>query len=75
MAGRIPPSPPKSEPFRVIELAHYLNMKNWAAEEPLRQGKIRFKWMGKRKVIDKKDAGAYFDSLPDTEIQIKATEA
>jgi hypothetical protein len=62
---------PEKRVLTIPELAHYLNMKNWAAEEALRQGKIRFKWMGKRKVVDKKDADAYFDSLPYAEIQIK----
>jgi hypothetical protein len=62
---------PQKRVLTIPELAHYLNMKNWSAEEALRQGKIRFKWMGKRKVVDKKDADAYFDSLPYAEIQIK----
>ena len=55
----------------IPELAQYLGMTNWAAEEALRGGKIRFKWMGKRKVVDRKDADTYFDSLPYAEIEIK----
>ena len=48
-----------------------LGMTNWAAEEALREGKIRFKWMGKRKVIDRRDADTYFDSLPYAEAEVK----
>jgi hypothetical protein len=55
----------------IPELALYLGMTNWAAEEALRQGKIRFKWMGKRKVIDRRDADTYFDSLPYAKAEIK----
>jgi len=55
----------------IPELAHYLGMTNWAAEEALRQGKIRFKWMGKRKIIDRRDADTYFDSLPYADAEIK----
>lgn len=55
----------------IPELAQYLGMMNWAAEEALRQGKIRFKWMGKRKVIDRRDADTYFDSLPYAKAEIK----
>src|SRR6266704_4751597 len=55
----------------IPELAQYLGMTNWAAEEALRQGKIRFKWMGKRKVIDRRDADTYFDSLPYAEVEMK----
>jgi hypothetical protein len=55
----------------IPELAQYLGTTNWAAEEALRQGKIRFKWMGKRKVVDRKDADSYFDSLPYAEAEIK----
>lgn len=62
---------PEKRVLTIPELAHYLNMKNWAAEEALRKGKIRFKWMGKRKVVEKKDADAYFDSLPYAEVKIK----
>jgi len=42
---------PEKRVLTIPELAYYLNMKNWATEEALRQGKIRFKWMGKRKVV------------------------
>jgi hypothetical protein len=55
----------------IPELAQYLGMTNWAAEEALREGKIRFKWMGKRKVVDRKDADTYFDSLPYAGLEIK----
>lgn len=55
----------------IPELAHYLGMTNFGAEEALRQGKIRFKWMGKRKVVDRKDADSYFDSLPYANAEIK----
>jgi len=55
----------------IAELAQYLGMTNWAAEEALREGKIRFKWMGKRKVIDRRDADTYFDSLPYAKAEIK----
>ncbi len=55
----------------IPELAQYLGMTNWAAEEALREGKIRFKWMGKRKVTDRRDADSYFDSLPYAEVEIK----
>lgn len=55
----------------IPELAQYLGMTNWAAEEALRQGKVRFKWMGKRKVIDRRDADTYFDSLPYAKAEIK----
>jgi hypothetical protein len=55
----------------IPELAHYLGMTNWAAEEALREGKIRFKWMGKRKVVDRRDADTYFDALPYAEVEIK----
>jgi len=40
----------------IPELAQYLGMTNWAAEEALRDGKIKFRWLGKRKVVDRKDA-------------------
>jgi hypothetical protein len=55
----------------IPELAQYLGMTNWAAEEALREGKIRFKWMGKRKVVDRKDADGYFESLPYAAVEIK----
>lgn len=55
----------------IPELAQYLGMTNWAAEEALREGKIRFKWMGKRKVVDRRDADAYFDSLSYAQVEIK----
>lgn len=55
----------------IPELAQYLGMTNWAAEEALREGKIRFKWMGKRKVVDRRDADTYFDSLPYAQAEIK----
>jgi hypothetical protein len=55
----------------IRDLAQYLGMTNWAAEEALREGKIRFKWMGKRKVVDRKDADSYFDSLPYAKAEIK----
>jgi excisionase family DNA binding protein len=55
----------------IRELAQYLGMTNWAAEEALREGKIRFKWMGKRKVVDRRDADTYFESLPYAEVEIK----
>ena len=55
----------------IQELAGYLGMTNWAAEEALREGKIRFKWMGKRKVVDRRDADSFFDSLPYAEVEMK----
>src|SRR6266571_5804058 len=55
----------------IPELAQYLGMTNWAAEEALRQGKIQFKWMGKRKVVDRRDADSYFESLPYASVEIK----
>jgi hypothetical protein len=55
----------------IPELAQYLGMTNWAAEEALREGKIRFKWMGKRKIVDRRDADSFFDALPYAEIEIK----
>lgn len=58
----------------IPELARYLGMTNWAAEEALREGKIRFKWMGKRKVVDRRDADSFFDALPYAEIEIKQTK-
>jgi hypothetical protein len=57
----------------IPELAQYLGTTNWAAEEALRQGKIRFKWMGKRKVVDRKDADTYFESLPYAQVGLKET--
>lgn len=61
----------KKRGLTIPELAQYLGMTNWAAEEALREGKIRFKWMGKRKVVDRRDADSFFDALPYAEIEIK----
>ena len=55
----------------IPELARYLGMTNWAAEQALRDGKIKFRWMGKRKVVDRRDADSYFDSLPYAEVELK----
>jgi hypothetical protein len=59
-----PPQQVESRALTIPQLAQYLNMKNWHAEELLRKGNIPFRWIGKRKIVDRKDADAYFDALP-----------
>jgi hypothetical protein len=58
------PQHAESRALTIPRLAQYLNMKNWHAEELLRKGRIPFRWIGKRKIVDRKDADVYFDSLP-----------
>jgi excisionase family DNA binding protein len=59
-----PQQGPESRALTIPQLAQYLNMKNWHVEEILRKGEIPFRWIGKRKIVDRKDADAYFDALP-----------
>jgi excisionase family DNA binding protein len=54
--------------FNIVQLAQYLNIKNYQAEELLRSGEIRFKWAGKHKVIEKADADTWADSQPYAEV-------
>jgi hypothetical protein len=55
---------PEPRAFNAEECALYLGLSNWHIEEELRAGKIPFRWVAGMRVIDRKDADAYFESLP-----------
>lgn len=61
---------PERRILDIPALAQRLGLTNWRAEELLREGKIRFKWVGKKKMVDIKDADAWWDSLPYAEVTI-----
>lgn len=58
--------------FDIPQLAQYLSISNFRAEELLRNGEIRFKWDGsrKRKIVEKADADAWADKQPYAEATI-----
>lgn len=56
--------------FTIPKLAQYLGFTNWRTEELLREGKIKFKWVGKKKMVHKRDADAWWDSVPYAQVEV-----
>lgn len=45
---------------------------NWRVEEMLRNGELRFFWVGKARVVDRQDVGAWIEAQEELE-QLKKT--
>jgi hypothetical protein len=59
--------------FTIEQLAQYLGMTNFEAEERLRHGDIKFKWAGSKgkghKIVEKADADAWANLQPHAEME------
>ena len=60
--------------FTIEQLAQYLGITNFAAEEKLRKGEIKFKWAGQRKVVERADADAWADAQPYADVTVRTRQ-
>jgi|ERR1700730_8878714 len=54
----------------IPKLAAYLSIAPWRAAELLREGKIKFKVIAERKLVDRKDADEWWEGLPYSKVTV-----
>jgi hypothetical protein len=54
----------------IPKLAAYLSITTWRAEELLREGRIKFKVVAERKLVDRKDADSWWEQLPYSNVTV-----
>jgi hypothetical protein len=54
----------------IPKLAAYLSITEWRAEELLREGKIKFKVVAERKLVDRLDADEWWEGLPYSKVTV-----